>query len=154
MPIKIENRIGIAAPAEVIWEVMAEVSRWPEWAAIYSRAAGEVRYGGVLNFTLALPDRSPRAFVAPILDWTPNEAIHWKTKGFMMETVRFLEIEKYSDTGCAFSNGEIFSGYAVRYIPRSHLRALRHGFAALGGGLKERAEGLWRQRSGEAKLAV
>jgi len=154
MAIKIEHRIGIAAPASVIWEVMVDVAAWPEWSAIYSKASGEVRFGGVLALTLDLPGHRPREIEAAVLDWTPDEAIHLKTKSFLMETTRYLEIEKYSDTGCAFSNGEIFSGYAVRYIPRSRFRALREGFAALGEGLKARAEALWRERSGKATLAV
>ncbi len=150
---KIENRIGIAAPAHIIWELMQDVPGWAVWSGIYPEAAGEIRYGGALALTLALPGRKPRAFQAAILDWTPDEAIHWKTKSFGLETVRYLEIEKYSDTGCAFSNGEIFSGFATRYMGRAQYRPYREAFAAFGEALKDRAEALWRERVGDAKLA-
>lgn len=154
MPIKIEHRIGIATPASVIWDVMVDVAGWPQWCPLYPKAAGEVRFGGALALTLAVPGHKPREIEAVILDWTPDEAIHWKTKGFLIETTRYLEIEKYSETGCAFSNGEIFSGFGTRYLGRGHYRAHREGFALLGEGLKARAEALWRERAGEATLAL
>jgi hypothetical protein len=154
MAIKIEHRIGVAAPASIIWEVMKDVPAWAEWSAIYSRALGEVKFGGTLALTLALPEHRPREIEAAILDWTPDEAIHWKTKSFLVETTRYLEIEKYSETGCCFSNGEIFTGFGTRYLSRSGLRALREGYGVLGEGLKARAEALWRARAGKATLAV
>ncbi|QUD86355.1 SRPBCC domain-containing protein [Phenylobacterium montanum] len=154
MAVKIEHRIGIAAPANIIWEVMFDVSAWTQWSAIYAEATGEVRFGGSLALTLALPDHPPRPVKATILDWTPDEAIHWKTKGFLMETTRYLEIEKLAETGCLFSNGEIFSGFGTRYLSRSRLRDLREGYGALGEGLKARAEALWRARADEPALAL
>lgn len=153
MPVKIEHRIGIAAPAEVIWEILADVPGWSAWSPIYPKAAGEVRYGGQLSLTVALPGQVHREIEAPILDWTPNEAIHWQTKGMagFLQTIRFLEIEAFSEIGCAFSNGEVFAGLAGPYVARSQRRSLKRGFAALGEALKERAEALWRERSGEAR---
>ena len=154
MAVKIEHRIGIAAPANVIWEVMVDVRSWPEWTAIYPKAAGEVKFGGTLVLMLEVPDHPPREIKAAILDWTPDEAIHWKTRAFLMETTRYLEIEKYSDTGCVFSNGEIFAGFGTRYLSRGRLKALREAYGALGEGLKARAEALWRERAGEPALAL
>lgn len=152
MAIKIEHRIGIAAPAHVIWEVMVDVRSWPEWTAIYPKAEGEVKFGGTLALLLEVPDHRPREIKASILDWTPDEAIHWKTKTFLMETTRYLEIEKYSDTGSVFSNGEIFAGFGTRYLSRGRLKALRDAYGTLGEGLKGRAEALWRTRAPETTL--
>jgi len=148
MAIKIEHRIGIAAPAEVIWEILADVPGWEAWNPIYPKAAGEIRYGGQLALTVALPGQPHRQIEPAILDWTPNEAIHWRLKalGGLLKTIRFLEIEVYSETGCAFNNGEIFDGMAAPYVARSLHRSLRRGFADLGEALKSRAESLWRER--------
>ncbi len=152
MAIKIEHRIGIAAPAEVIWEVLADIPGWTQWNPIYPKAAGKVGYGESLSLTVALPGRAHRQIEAPILDWTPNEAIHWRLTalGGFVQTIRYLEIEKYSEVGCAFSNGEVFAGLAGPYVARNQRRSLKRGFAALGEALKDRAEALWRERGGEA----
>jgi hypothetical protein len=72
-----------------------------------------------------------------------------KSMAGLIENVRFLEIETLSETGCIFSNGEIYgglmgpSGSAVK-----QRRVIRRGFTALGEALRDRAEALWRERSG------
>jgi hypothetical protein len=45
MAIKIEHRIGIAAPAEVIWEILADVPGWEAWNPLYTKASGVIRIG-------------------------------------------------------------------------------------------------------------
>lgn len=152
MAIKIEHRIGIAAPAEVIWEILADVPGWPAWNPIYPKAAGEVRYGGQLALTVALPGQAHREIEAPIMDWTPNEAIQWRLKamGGFLQTIRYLEIEAYSESGCVFSNGEIYAGMAGPHVARFQRRSLKRGFSALGDALKDRAESVWRERQAQA----
>ena len=71
--------------------------------------------------------------------------------GGLVDTIRYLEIETLSDTGCAFSNGELFQGLIGPFVARGLRRSLRRGFTALGESLKDRAEALWRERSGGAR---
>jgi hypothetical protein len=35
MRVKIEHRIGVQAPAEAIWAVIAEIERWGDWNPLY-----------------------------------------------------------------------------------------------------------------------
>lgn len=148
MAVKLEHRIGIQAPAEVIWESLIDVENWPAWSQLYPRAAGVVRIGNTLSLDLALPGQPVQAITPTILDWAPEDHIHWTTRGRfgLMKTVRYLEIEALSETGCIFSNGEIYDGYlGPRYANRNR-RAIRAGFAALGEALQQRAEAAWRER--------
>lgn len=153
MPIKIEHRIGVAAPAHVVWEILEDVPGWTAWNPLYPKAAGKIGYGERLSLTVALPGQAHREIAPAIIDWTPNEAIHWRLSavGGLVDTIRYLEIETLSDTGCAFSNGELFRGLIGPYVARGLRRSLRRGFTALGESLKDRAEALWRERSGEAR---
>ena len=150
MAVQIEHRVGINAPAEVIWEVLADVPGWESWNPIYPKAAGQVRFGERLTLTLALPGQAHRVIEPAILDWTPNEAIHWRmsTTGGLVKSTRYLEIEPLSETGCIFCNGEIYGGLLGPTVAQRLHRSLRRGFTALGEALKERAEALWRERSG------
>lgn len=151
MPIKFEHRVGIGAPAEVIWEILADIPGWAAWNPIHPKAAGEVRFGERLTLTLALPGQAHEIIEPAIVDWTPNEAIHWRhsTTGGLVRSIRYLEIETLTASGCFFSNGEIFEGLLGPMIARRRRSSLRRGFAALGEALKERAETLWRERAGE-----
>ena len=152
MPIKIEHRVGIAVPADILWEIVSDIPRWPEWTVIYPAAKGVVGYGEKLSLTLALPNQKPVDIQPRIIDWAPNEAIHWKIPlyGGFGSGVHYLEIEALSEAGCIFSNGEILGGLAARWSSIAVRRSMKAGYAALGEALKDRALALWRERAGEA----
>jgi hypothetical protein len=146
MRVKIEHRIGVQAPAEAIWAVISEIDRWPSWNPLYPKAEGKLRIGGPLTLELALPDRKPQTIRPVIVDWIPNEQIHWRLTALagLVKATRFLEIEKLTETGCIFSNGELFDGPLASMAVRSLGGAARRGFAAMGEAVKARAEAAWR----------
>lgn len=152
MPMKLEHRIGVQAPAEVIWEILADVPAWPEWNPTYPRAAGTIRYGERLRLTETLPNGRPHAIGAVVLDWAPNEAIHLRFSRLagLLTGVRYLEIEVLSETGCIFSNGDLFTGIVGPFVARRMRRTLRRAYAAMGEAMKDRAEARWRERGGGA----
>jgi len=146
MTVKIEHRIGVQAPAETIWAVLADIENWAAWNPIYPRAEGRLKIGAPLTLELVLPDRKPQTIRPVIIDWIPNEQIHWRLKalGGLVRTTRFLEIEKLTETGCIFANGEVFAGPLGPTAVRSLARKIRGGFAAMGEAVKARAEAAWR----------
>jgi hypothetical protein len=156
MRYKLEHRLGIKAPAHVVWEIVSDLSTWHEWNPLYTQAKGVVGFGELLTLTLALPGQKPRVIRPRVLDWAPDEAIHWKLSMLMglVDTTRYLEIEKMSDTGCIFSNGEIFDGPLGPMVAKRMKRAIREGFAAMGEALRDRAEARWRAVSGEPTSAA
>jgi hypothetical protein len=143
--VKIEHRIGVQAPAETIWAVIADIEGWVDWNPLYPKAQGKLKIGGPLTLELALPDRKPQTIRPVIADWIPNEQIHWRLKMFggLVSTTRFLEIEKLTETGCIFANGEVFAGPLGSMVVRSLGRPIRRGFAAMGEAVKARAEAAW-----------
>jgi len=148
MAVKLEHRIGIQAPAEVIWESLIDVPGWPAWNPLYPKAEGKVRIGNTLMLELAQPGQKPRAILPVVRDWAPDDHIHWTTRTLngWVRTIRYLEIEALTETGCIFSNGEIFDGYLGTRIASRNRRAIRAGFAAMGEALQQRAEAAWRAR--------
>ena len=146
MAVKLEHRIGVQAPAEVIWESLFDVPGWPAWNPIYPKAAGIIRIGAQLDLELAMPGLAPQQIKPVIVDWVPEDRIHWTTRSTygLVKTIRYLEIEALSETGCIFSNGEIYDGFMGQRIANRDRRAIRAGFAALGEALQQRAEAAWR----------
>ena len=142
MKVTIEHRIGIQAPPEAIWAVVSDIARWRDWNPLYPRADGAVRIGAQLDLDLALPGRKPRQIRPVILDWIPNEQIHWRLTalGGLVRTTRFLEIEKLTETGCIFANGEVFDGLLGPSAVRSLRGSVKSGFAAMSEALKARVE--------------
>jgi hypothetical protein len=93
-------------------------------------------------------DGPGRVVEAVVQDWVPYEQLHWRTKrlrGFVT-AIRYLEIEKMSDIGSTFSNGELFMGPLVRFVSRDERRRLKAAFTRMGEAVKARAEVLWSQR--------
>jgi len=152
MRFKVEHRLGIRAPAHVVWSILSDLSTWSEWNPLYPEVTGRIAFGETLKLKLVLPDQPERELVATVVDWAPDEAIHWRTShvGGLVRTVRYLEIEAMSDTGCIFSNGEIFSGLLSGTLVRQLRPSLKQGFTAMGEAVRERAEALWRERAAGA----
>ena len=149
---KIEHRVGVAVPAEVIWAVISDLPGWAAWNPLYPEAHGVIGYGEKLKLKLALPGQEPRIIEPRVVDWTPDEAIHWQLsmmKG-LVKSIRYLEIEALGPTNCVFSNGEIFSGLLGLRAVRPLRKSNRQGFEAMGEAVRERCETIWRERQAEA----
>jgi hypothetical protein len=150
MAVKLERRIGIQAPDEIVWELLADIPGWAAWNPLYPRAEGEIRIGNRWSLDLALPDQPLRTINPVILDWAPYDHIHWRLdmmRGWA-RTVRFLEIEKMGEENVIFNNGEIFDGWLGPSIAKRMRRPILDGFEALNVALKAKSEALWAERKG------
>jgi len=146
--LRIEHRVGVQAPAEVIWEVLSDLGSWERWCVLYPKASGEIRIGSVLELTLALPGQAPREIRPTVLEWVPNEQLHWKLTmmGGLMKTVRYFEIETLAEASCIVTNGEILGGLIGPRVGKRMARNIYRAFVDMNDALKARAESLWQAR--------
>lgn len=157
MSYRIEHRIGITAPAEVIWDILADVPGWEAWNPLYPSASGVIRIGEVLNLTRALQGQTPETITPRVLDWVPLEQLHWySTAGNgLLKALRYIEIEKLDEASCIFSNGEIFSGLLGPFAAKRLRGELKGGFALMGEAMKRQAEAAYAaQPKKKAKAAA
>ena len=145
MAIRVEHRIGVAAPAEVIWTLVFDVERWPTWNPLYTEARGKIAIGDTLQLTESLPGRRPRAIQPVVVDWEPSAQIVWRTGGLLSKTVRYIEIEALSETGCIFANGAFFHGMMGEQEAKGGRRALFGGYEQFGEAVKRLSEQAWRE---------
>lgn len=148
--VKVERRIGVQAPADVVWEIIHDVAAWPEWNPLYPKSAGAVRIGERIDLTRALPGRGPDAFSATVLDWTPNELLHLRraSLGGLVAATLYWEIDTLAEENCVFSTGELYMGWLGPSAAGRIRRPLRKGLTAACEALKARAELMWRDRRG------
>ena len=151
-PMKVENRVGIKAPCEVVWDILADLEGWGTWNPIYPKATGILRIDAPLQLTLALPGEAHREIMPKVVDWVPYEQILWADLGWRgwAKTLRYFEIEQVTQASCFFSNGELFEGTVCRWYGNSLRRSMKKGFAPLGEAIKERSEAVWQEQSGGA----
>lgn len=153
MSIKLERRIGINAPDEVVWEVLSDIPSWPTWNAMYPKAQGELRIGARWELDVALRGQPVRTVNPVILDWVPYDHIHWRLdmmRGWA-RSVRYLEIEKMGEANVIFSNGEIFDGWLGPSVAKRLRNPIIEAFEALNEALKEKSEAIWQERQVSAK---
>ena len=145
----VEYRTGVLAPAEVVWEVIADFTTWKDWNPVHPRIEGEMRIGTNLVVDLVPVADGPVTTLTPFVkDWVPFEQLHWRTSrlGGFVTAIRYLEIENMGPTNATFSNGELFMGPLVRLVGREERRRLRAAFTVMGEAVKTRAETIWSDR--------
>lgn len=139
---RIEDRVGIQAPVETVWSLVHDLAGWGRWNPLYTRAEGIVRIGQMLTLTLELPGQPARTLHPIVMEWVPNEQLHWRQiamRGWATR-VHYIEIEKLTETSCIVSNGELVGGLLGPLTARSTKGALRRGFKAMNEALKAAAE--------------
>nr|WP_295111952.1 SRPBCC domain-containing protein [uncultured Caulobacter sp.] len=144
----VEHRIGIQAPAEVVWDVVSDFATWNEWNPLYRRAEGQMKIGTALTLEQHLPGE-PAKVIAPIVqDWVPYEQLHWRSTrmGGFVTAIRYLEIENMGEASSTFSNGELFMGLLLRFVSRDERRKLKAAFTEMGEAVRDRAEAIWAER--------
>lgn len=141
----VEHRIGIQAPADVIWNVIYDLEGWARWNPLYTKASGDIHIGEPINVTIALPGEQPREIRPVILEWVPGEQLHWKLTmlGGFIRTVRYVEIETLAEQSCIISNGEIFGGMMGPSLARRMGGRIHRGFRQMNEALKAEAERQW-----------
>jgi hypothetical protein len=152
MAVKIEHRLGIAAPAPVVWRVVSDLARWADWNPFYSKAEGRLAFGERLTLTEApkYAGGNARVIRPTIVDWTPDAQIIWRLSqlGGLVRRTRYIEVEALSDLGVIFSNGEIWEGRLGKLAVRGRRRDLREGFEAMNEAVKVQALKAWRDEGG------
>ncbi|HTN39790.1 MAG TPA: SRPBCC family protein [Asticcacaulis sp.] len=142
MAIKIEQRVGIAAPIDDVYEVIADINAWPEWSPIHKVARADLHFGAPIHLEEYYEGLGTWETDGVIADWTPLSHIHISVpKPFYAGTlVRYFEFDALSEYGSSFSIGALFSGFLSEREGKAYRQHIRTGFAAFGEALKVRAE--------------
>jgi hypothetical protein len=147
---RVEDRIGIQAPAEVIWEIVYDIERWSDWNPTYQYKAGRIGIGEILTMTLKLPGQPDQEIRPKVLQWAPPTQLHWQLTmlGGMIKTLRYVEVDQIAEESCVVDNGELFAGLMGPSFAKRIGGSVRRGFHAMNEALKARAEEAWRTRKG------
>lgn len=142
MALKIEHRVGIAAPIDDVYEVIADINAWPDWSPIHKKAEGILRFGAPIHLDEYYEGLGTWETAGVIADWTPLSHIHITVpKPFYAGSlIRYFEFDALSEYGSSFSVGALFSGYLSEREGKAYREFIRTGFAAFGEALKVRAE--------------
>jgi hypothetical protein len=134
----------IAAPAEVVWEVLADLARYGEWNPFITSIEGDLSPGAELRATFLLPGRKPRTFTPTVTAVEPGKRISWLGRLWLpglVDAAHSLEIT-IGTAGPVFVHREDFRGLLVPALG-GLVRDTHAAFAAMNVALALRAERLY-----------
>ena len=108
---RIDNRIGVKASAERIWDVLSDLEGWHRWNPYETQLSGRLGFGAAVNFQEAFPGLPSRQASASISEWEPcGQLLLSERRGFLFGTVRYFEIEPLEKNASVLTNGILFTG--------------------------------------------
>ena len=142
MALKIEQRIGVAAPVDDVWDMIADIPSWPQWSPIHRTAEGAPHFGAPVHLEEYYEGLGVWEVHGVVDDWTPLSHLHISVpKPFYAgKLVRYFEMEPLTETGSTFTVGALFSGYMSVREGKAYREFLQRGFSSFAEALKVRAE--------------
>jgi hypothetical protein len=140
--IAIEDSTAIAASAEAIWAVLADVDGWGRWNPVYPEARGTMAIGGTIAMTIRLPGMKSQKSVAKVVRCEPAREVWFGASVFggLLRATRYITIAPAGDGGCHVVNGEAFAGLLGGLMARKIGSRIAEGLRMASAGLKRTAE--------------
>jgi hypothetical protein len=139
---RIEKRVGVQAPSDRIWDLIADLRSWDRWNPVETTVEGTIAFGGDLALTEAIDGVGERRAMAKVVEWQPLAQLVWaESRGLWFRTIRYYEIEELEPGACIVSNGWIFKGLRGEWHFDQHRLKLKAAAERVGEAIKAHAEG-------------
>ena len=146
----LEHTLQIAAPAALVWEVVTDLARYPEWNPFVVACASDLREGSPIAMRVRLLPGPALSQRERIFEHVPGERLCYGLDGAFLGGVSSRRCHVVVSEGAAQTRYESRFALGGRLAPfvRALLgRRLAHGFAAMTEALGRRAETLAQERS-------
>jgi len=138
----LHTEIEIDAPADRVWQVLADFGRFPEWNPFIVRASGELRVGARLEVHIQPAGSGGMTLRPLVLEATANRELRWRGQLLIpgLFTGEHAFVLEPLGARTRFVHREHFTGVLVPLLSRVLDGATRRGFEAMNEALKKRAE--------------
>ena len=139
---EVRSEIEIEAPAERVWNLLTDFSRFPEWNPFIRKASGQPKVGERLEVNLQPSGTRSMTFKPIVLKADSGRELRWIGRllipGLFTGEHSFT-IEQLGGKRVRFVQSERFTGLLVPLL-RGSVNDARRGFEEMNQALKERAE--------------
>jgi hypothetical protein len=135
--------IVIDAPAERVWQALADFPSYPEWNPVIRRVGGKLALGTHLTVTLAASDGSERTAHPTVVHLRPGREIRWRDRPgvpWLMDTESSLKIEPLGPEQVRFVHWQATSGLLALFLGTGGNTRLRERLEAMNRALKGQVE--------------
>jgi len=140
--VRVEAMSTISAPASVLWQIMMEVDKYPQWYSVMLEASGTPQLGAKLKFRVKAMDGSPKqlSFTGTVVEFVPERRFVWTGGMFPILIGRhFFEFVPLEDGKTQVIQGEEFRGLYPLFAGRKKMLALSPAYERFNQELAARA---------------
>lgn len=137
---RIYTEIEINATVDVIWEILLDFKKYPNWNSFIKHIEGKVSPGNMLMVKIHPPGGSMMTFKPQVITHIRNKQLSWKGKlifNGLFDGTHYFELIPLDNHKTKFIQREEFSGFFVRFF--NPVKTQR-GFETMNMKLKELAE--------------
>ena len=123
----------------VLWQIMMEVDKYPQWYSAMLEASGTPRLGARLKFRVKAMDGSPRqlSFTGTVVEFVPERRLVWT--GGMFPILMGRHFFEFVPMETEVIQGEEFRGLYPLFAGRKKMMALRPAYEQFNHELAARA---------------
>ncbi|KIG19035.1 hypothetical protein DB30_05939 [Enhygromyxa salina] len=144
------TRVDIAASAERVWKILADLEGYSAWNPFTPRIETTFVVGDPIVLHVSFDGAKPRRQVEILRSWAPGEQLCWgMTIGpaWLFRAERVQRVEVLGDQRCRYVSEDAFAGALSPVVELLYGGKVQRGFDALGAALKRRAESGAAQRT-------
>ncbi len=148
----IEKTLEIDAPAEIVWEVISDLPRYPQWNPFCLECRSTLVPGDPIDMKVKLMAK-PQAQREWMIGCEPGRGFSYRMQPVPMGALSSFRSHEIEATGAATARYRSYfhlKGW-MKFVVLGLFRSkLEDGFAGMSAAIKARAESLWAQRQASA----
>ncbi|PLW66706.1 SRPBCC domain-containing protein [Pseudohalioglobus lutimaris] len=144
------DTVTIAAPAQLVWDVLVDFARYPQWNQFCPSIEATLEVGSPVVMKVDL-GQGLQDQVEYITLLEPPRKITWSMEnnpGDPIHADRSQVVEPVDEDHCTYVTYDIFSGEAAQQMVEMLGAPVEQGFKLCAQNLKARAEALYAQQRG------
>ena len=148
----LRDKLEIEAPVALVWDVIADLPRYPEWNPFVVRARSSLEVGEPIVMHVRLIPLFAQPQRETILECLPQQRLCYGVTGVplnALHSLRYHELRPEGSERTHYCSHFELNGWLAPFTQALLGRLLKHRFAAATKALKERAEVLHRGSPGE-----
>lgn len=136
------TRVEIDAPAERVWEILADLDSYPSWNPFTPQIETSFEVGAPIVLHVSFDGKPPRRQVEFLRAWAPGERLVWgMTIGpaWFFRAERVQRVEPLGPERCRYVSEDAFAGAFSPVVEALYGGRVQRGFDAMGAALVRRA---------------
>ena len=149
---EVERETRIAAGDAVVWEILSDLERYPEWNRYSRRADGELRVGANVRIEAHLGEEVRRVDNR-VTVVEARRTLCWQSENwydFLVRGIRCRHLEPVERGETRFRHHEVMRGPLAWLVERIYRPRIEEGLATVNASLKRAAEARQRQSGNRA----